>query len=200
MSNGIEQAREALEEAEHQIEEMREEVHKEMHNHGARNAAVLIAALAASLALSEMGEKASQNQYLTHHITLTDTWAFYQVRNVRATILSSAADTIASLPNVAPEAAGRVAQLRKDAALQLDDPEYGEGRKQLAERAKHETELRDHSFHMYHQFELATSALQIAIVLASASIATRMKPLTMIAAVIGGVAALYALGVATDII
>ena len=53
----------------------------------ARRIAVLIAVLAAALALAEMGEKGAQNAYLTHHIAVSDDWAFYQAKNVRATLL-----------------------------------------------------------------------------------------------------------------
>ncbi len=198
MTDALEQAREAIEEAHHEMEEAREELQAERRDHSARNTAILIAALAASLALTEMGEKASQNEYLTHHISVTDTWAFYQVRNVRATTMQSAADVIESMPNAVPEAKARVERLRALAALQLDDPKGGEGRKQLGEKARQETEQRDHAFHRYHKFELATGALQIAIVLASVSIATKMKPLTLMAAAIGGVAAVFGLAVAVD--
>lgn len=196
MSDPIEQARDAIEDAEKQMEEMRDEVRAEHKDHSARNTAILIAALAASLALTEMGEKAKQNRYLTHHISITDTWAFYQTRNVRATTLNSAADVIDSLPGADAAAHQRAARLRADAARQLDDPKGGEGRKQLFDKATEETRRRDVAFEAYHHFELATGALQIAIVLASVSIATRMRPLTWAAGGIGGVAALYGLLVA----
>jgi hypothetical protein len=200
MSDPLEQARDAIEEAHREMEEARAEVLSERRDHSARNTAILIAALAASLALTEMGEKASQNLYLTHHISVTDTWAFYQVRNVRATTMTAAADIIESQPSLTPEAKARADRLRTDAARQLDDPKGGEGRKQLGEKAKQETEQRDHAFHAYHKYELATGALQIAIVLASVSIATKMKALTYTAALIGGVAALFGLAVSTDVL
>jgi hypothetical protein len=200
MSDPLEQAQEAIEEARREMEEARAEVNAERRDHSARNTAILIAALAASLALTEMGEKASQNEYLTHHISVTDTWAFYQVRNVRATTMNAAADVIESLPTLSPEAKARADKLRADAARQLDDPKGGEGRKQLGEKAKQQTEQRDHAVHAYHKYELATGALQIAIVLASVSIATKMKPLTLPAALIGGTAALFGLAVATELL
>jgi hypothetical protein len=194
MSETIEQAQEGIERAHEEAEHA-----QTARDRGPRNVAIMIAMLAAALALTEMGEKASQNQYLTHHISLSDTWAAYQAKTVRAATYASSADVIESLPTPGPDAAKRIERLRGEAARMYDDPKGGDGRKQLAEKAKHETELRDHTFHIYHQFELATGALQIAIVLASVSIVTRFKALTIAAGLIGGGAALFGLLVATGI-
>ncbi len=59
---------------------------------------------------------------------------------------------------------------------------------------------RDHAFHHYHWYELAVGALQIAIVLASVSVVTRARALTLAAGLIGGGAALLALSVALDLL
>ena len=63
------------------IEQAKESIAEAHHAHGdtsARRIAILIAVLAAALALADMGEKGAQNAYLTHHIAVTDDWAFYQ--------------------------------------------------------------------------------------------------------------------------
>ena len=78
MSESIEHAREGIEHAHHGAG-----IHTDT---TARRIAVLIAVLAAALALAEMGEKGAQNAYLTHHIALSDDWAFYQAKNARATV------------------------------------------------------------------------------------------------------------------
>jgi hypothetical protein len=193
MSETIEQAKEGIEHAHHASEG----------GHGdksPRNVAILIAALAAALALAEMGEKAAQNSYLTHHISVSDSWGFFQARNIRATTYASSADIIESLPNLDAEGKARAAKLRAEAARMRDDPVGGDGSKQISAKAQHDTEARDHAFHVYHQFELATGALQIAIVLASVSIVTRLRPLTLAAAAIGGTAALFAALVAGGVV
>jgi hypothetical protein len=100
---------------------------------------------------------------------------------------------IESLPAQDAAAQQRVSKLRAEAARMADDPTTGDGAKQLVARAAEQTELRNHEFHAYHQFERATGALQIAIVLASVSVVTRVRALTAVAAVLGGGAALYAL-------
>ena len=78
MSESIEQAREGLEHAHHASG-----LHTDT---TARRIAMLIAVLAAALALAEMGEKGAQNAYLTHHIAASDDYAFFQAKNVRATV------------------------------------------------------------------------------------------------------------------
>ncbi len=61
--------------------------------------------------------------------------------------------------------------------------------KQIAERAKAEEEARDEAFHRYHEFELVVGALQIAIVLASVAVVTRIVALAVGAGIIGAIAA-----------
>ncbi len=196
MSDTIEQAREGLEHAHHASE------HEAGHgsDNFARNVAILIAILAASLALSEMGEKAAQNSYLTHHITVSDTYNFAQAKNIRRTDFLNSADVIDSLPGLDDAGRARAARLRSEAQRMGDDPKSGEGSKQLFAKAAEVTAERDHAFHVYHLFERSTGALQIAIVLASVSIVTRMRPLTYLAALVGGLAAVYAALVATGML
>ncbi len=56
---------------------------------------------AAELALREMGEKASQNEYLTHHVALSDDWAFYQARTIRSNVYGLAARVLQNLSGAA---------------------------------------------------------------------------------------------------
>ena len=109
----------------------------------ARRIAVLIAVLAAALALAEMGEKGAQNDYLTHHIAASDDWAFYQAKNVRATVLAAEAGILANLPNAAE--AGPQAEIKraKETEARLRDEPQGDGMKQLLERAKDTEAARD---------------------------------------------------------
>lgn len=185
MSDGLEQAQEGMEHATHAAEhEPRDKL--------PRNVAILIAILAACLALSEMGEKAAQNAYLTHHITVSDTYGFLQAKNIRRATYTSAADVIESVPGIDADARKRAERLRSEAARMADEPATNIGAKQLLERARALEQDRDHAFHVYHQFEMSTGALQIAIVLASVSIVTRIRTLTYAAAILGGTAAVFA--------
>ena len=66
----------------------------------------------------------------------------------------------------------------KNTATRYDDePETKEGRKQLAERAKEAEEKRELALARYHQYEFASAAFQIGIVLASAEVITGIAAL-----------------------
>ena len=189
MSETIEHAKEALEHAGHTAE------------HGSDNSApkiaVVIAILAAALALADMGEKSSQSAYLTHHIGVSDDWNFFQAKNARATMRAVEANLLESLPNAAdPAIVKKIAAARESEARMRDDPKGGDGMKQLSEKAKHQTEERDHAFHRYHQFEAVVGALQIAIVLTSVSVVTRVRWLAWAGGCIGLLAGGFGLAVA----
>ena len=193
MSESIERAQEGLESA--------HDAASHDGDHAARWIAVLIAALAAALALAEMVEKVEQNTYLTQHVTLSDDWAFYQAKYVRAELLASEASVLESLPGAAdPAVQARIKHAHDEEARLHDDPKGGTGMKQLTERATEIREQRDHAFHEYHRYELVVGALQIAIVLASVSVVTRARALTLAAGLIGGGAALVGLTVAFGLI
>jgi hypothetical protein len=190
MSESIERARDGLESA-HDVETREGD-------HAARWIAVLIAALAAALALAEMGEKVEQNTYLTQHVTMSDNWAYYQAKNVLAGGRAAEASILESLPGAAadPAVQARIKHAQDEEARLRDDPKQGgTGMKQLMERAAEIKEQRDHAFHEYHRYELVVGALQIAIVLASVSVVTRARALTLVAGLIGGGAALAGLAV-----
>jgi hypothetical protein len=166
-----------------------------------RRIAVLIAVVAAMLAISEMGEKAAQNAYLTHHIQASDDWAFFQAKNVRATVQRAAADVMESLPTAAdPAVRARIEAARADAARLRDDPQFGDGSKQLAAHAQAQQHARDHAFHRYHLFEIVVGALQISIVLASVAVVVRITRLAYVAAGISALAGLLGLGVAIGLV
>ena len=66
----------------------------------------------------------------------------------------------------------RVASWKKTADRYESEPDTKEGRKELAVRAKDAEKKRDRALAAYHQYEVASGALQIAIVLASANVIT----------------------------
>ena len=168
---------------------------------GARRVAMLVAGLAAALALSELGEKAAQNQYLTHHIQASDDWAQFQAKTIRMNMYAIQAETLASLPNAAdPAQVKRISDARAAAARMNDDPEGGNGRKQMVVTAKASEHARDEAFHVYHLFERVVGALQLSIVLASVSVVTRVTALAWVGGLLGGGAAIYGALVALHVI
>lgn len=191
MSEDIEQAQKGLEHA-HEDDES----HPKHNDRGARRVAILISVLAAALALGEMSEKGAQNEYLTHHIAASDAWAFYQAKVVRADLHREQADLLDSLPNAADPEVRKRAEASRATAARLDDDEKTQGRKQLRAQAEQKERLRDEALEHYHKYERVVGALQITIVLASVSVVTRTRMLALVAGVIGGLAALYGVGVA----
>lgn len=181
MGDAVEQAHERFHEAHHAQE------------HGdstARRVAVLVSVLAAALALTELGEKTAQNEYLTQHIAVSDDWAFYQAKNQRAQMRDTEVDVLASLPNAGdPAVQARIKAAHAYAAKMRDDPKGGQGMKQIAVTARRAEAARDAAFHRYHGYELAVGALEIAIVLASVSVVTRIVALALGAGTIGMIAA-----------
>ena len=174
-----------------------EQIHEAHHaageeDHWPRQMAVVVSILAACLAIAGIGAKSSQTAYLTNHIGASDTWNFYQAKNLRANLWSSQVALLDSLPNSSDEKIReRIANGEKQAARLRDDPASGEGMKQLMEKAKHQEHQRDHDFHAYHAYEYTAGALEIAIVLASVSVITRIRHVGVGAAVIGSLASAY---------
>jgi hypothetical protein len=140
--------------------------------------ALLISVLAAVLALSETLGKSAQTASLSYNIESSNLWAFFQAKTIRMTTLRTAAEALeAELPQVSraetrESLERRIADWKKTSARYDTEPETQEGRKELAARAKIAEEKRDRTLAAYHHYELASAALQIAIVLASAEVIT----------------------------
>src|SRR3978361_29484 len=188
------------------VSELMEKAHETIEKHAshsdpwARGVALLVSFLAAALAITQIGGNAAQNAYLTHHVSLSNDWAFFQAKNLRAVVRTSEADLLASLPNATdPAIQARIKDATDYSARMRDDPVGGDGLKHLAAKAQAQEPDRDEAAHRYHNYEYAAGALEIAIVLASVSIVTRMRALTYGAAAIGGIAAIGAIGVATNL-
>jgi len=202
MTNFWPQARRGGTKVSEALERVKENIEEHAHHSDpwARGVAVLVSVLAAALAITGIGGKAAQNAYLTHHIALSNDWAFYQAKNLRSVVRTSEAELLASLPNAQePAIQSRIKDAQEYSARMRDDPQGGEGMKQLAATAKQEEAERDEAAHRYHSYEYAVGALEIAIVLASVSIVTRMRALTYTAGAIGALAAASSFAVATNL-
>ncbi|HEX2941761.1 MAG TPA: DUF4337 family protein [Rhodopila sp.] len=189
------------------LERAHETMEHHEHGHGheqadpwSRRVAVLVSALAAALAITGIAGNAAQNEYLTHHIAVSDEWSYYQAKNLRAVMAESELQVLSSLPNAAePAIQSRIKAARANVERLRDDPAGGKGMKQLAQQARAEESIRNEARHRYHNYEYASGALEIAIVLASVSVVTRMRALAFAAAGIGALASLAAGAVALDI-
>jgi hypothetical protein len=153
--------------------------------------ALVIAVLALFLSFSETLGKSAQTEAIDANVKSSDTWAFFQAKDIRRTVVNAAADQTTLLGTSVTDPATKAAMekqietWRQTAARYESDPKTGEGRKELAVRAKAEDEERDLAMARYHHYELASAAFQIGIVLASATIITGMVPLVWFAGALG---------------
>jgi plasmid stabilization system protein ParE len=154
--------------------------------------ALLIAVLALVLAFSETLGKAAQTSALSLNIEASNLWSFFQAKTIRQTVLRTAAEQ-SSLTTPNDEAKKQIEAWRRTAQRYQTEPETGEGRDELMARAKEAEKKRDRAMAAYHQYELASAAVQIAIVLASAAIVTSAMALAWIGAGLGVVGVAFCL-------
>jgi len=176
--------------------------HGHDHGHGSpenRRVALLISVLALVLAFSETLGKSTQTAALSHNIEASNLWSFFQAKTIRMTTLRTAAEQVElELKQIADVAAReafeqRIAAWRRTAERYDNEPETQEGRRQLAARAKTSEEKRTQALAAYHHYEIASAAVQIAIVIASASIITGMMWLIWVAGGLGILGAAFCL-------
>ena len=159
--------------------------HGHVEHGGNKGVALLIAILALVLAFSETLGKGAQTAALAMNIEASNLWAFFQAKTIRQTVLRTAAEELELTASNSESSKKQVAKWRETAQRYQNEPETGEGRDQLAARAKEAEKKRDRSMAAYHHYELASAAVQIAIVLASASIITTMPALVWVAGALG---------------
>jgi uncharacterized protein DUF4337 len=123
---------------------------------------LLIAALAAILSLLEAGGKSAQTEAINANLQASDLWAFFQAKTARMTTIQTAGESAKlSLLGDLPAEAKAAIQSQIDAwnatvARYDSEPQTGEGRKELTERAKEAEAERDRKMAAYHLFELGS--------------------------------------------
>ena len=163
-----------------------------MDHGGNKGVALLIAILALVLAFSETLGKSAQTAALGSNIEASNLWAFFQAKTIRQSVLRTAAEEL-SVGVQNDSAKKQIEKWRDTAQRYQSEPATGEGRDQLAARAKAAEKKRDVAMAAYHHYELASAAVQIAIVLASASIITTMVALVWIAGALGAIGVVFCL-------
>jgi hypothetical protein len=166
------------------------ELHEEKAEHEAddrfRNrAALLIACLAAVLAIGGMGGGNATDDMVENNIKASNTWAFYQAKNVRQTMYEiEAAEIEASLsagtiaPAARPTAEARLKDYKETIARYDSEPDAeapsdplkGEGKKELSAQAKGYEAAFEEAARRDNAFDLAEVLLQLALVLGSVAI------------------------------
>jgi hypothetical protein len=179
------------------IEKAKEGEHGEFFN---RRIALLIAVLALFLSFSETLSKSAQTEAISANVESSDLWAFFQAKSIRLTQLNTAAEEMLVAAEAAPDAARpsmqkQIDAWKKTAARYDSEPSTGEGRKELAERAKEAQDRRDLAMAKYHHYELGSAAFQVGIVLSSAAVITGTVALAWFGGILGVLGlALTALG------
>jgi hypothetical protein len=157
--------------------------------------ALIISVLALFLAFSETFGKSAQTAALNAQIEASNLWNFFQAKNIRRTMTIVATemakiDTVAAGTDQHKAAlAKQIDEWTKTAARYRSEPEAGggkgEGTQELSRRAQEMEKVRDHELNKYHNFEFASAAFQIGIVLASAAVITGIITLAYAAIGVG---------------
>jgi Domain of unknown function (DUF4337) len=146
--------------------------------------AIYIALLAVLLSICSVGGGNSTKDATRNNIQASDTWAFYQAKNMRQTSYRLAAEGLQlrrgepGLPDaVRKEIDAAIAAYRAEIDRLESEPQKGEGKKELAAKARQFEKERDVALKQDPYFDFAQAFLQIAVVLASASIVLKNRPL-----------------------
>ena len=176
--------------------EAQEGIEDEIKDGRTRRLALLIAALAALLALVSMQDDNTAQDAIRSNIEASDLWAFFQAKTMRQFVIERDSEMLKIERDGAnPEKQAAIDDMLKSwaekSAKYDSDPGSGEGRKELLARAKAAEADRDEALADNH-FGYASAALQLAIVLASASIILGIAWLAYIACGLGAVAIVFA--------
>jgi len=163
-----------------------------------RGAALLIAVMAAVLAVGGLGGGNATDDMIISNIRASDTWAFYQAKNVRQTMYELEVAELESRPSAD---AARIADYKATIARYDDEPDpaapndplRGEGKKQLMAQAQAFEAARDVAVAKDDNFDLAEVALQLALVLGSVAILATNRTILIVSGLLGALGALLTL-------
>lgn len=149
-------------------------------------AALLIAIMAMLLAVGSLGGGNVAEDMIHNNIKASDTWAFFQAKNVRQTQYRIAVDQmeaqLAADAGLSPQTRAAIQETvekyRATIARYDDEPDpaaptdslRGEGKKQLSAQARSYEALRERAGAQDSNFDYSEVALQLAIVLGSVAI------------------------------
>jgi hypothetical protein len=173
-------------------------------------AALVIAIMAVLLAITSLGGGNVAEDIIANNIQASNLWAFYQAKNARQTANKLAADTMEvqlllqpnALTTEARQAIEKKIQQYKETVDRYEsepdaqDPNNelkGEGKKQLAVRAKYFEEQREMALKQDTNFDYSEALFQIAIVLASVAIISYSRMILRLSLVLGTLATLLML-------
>ncbi len=149
-----------------------------------RRIAIYIAFLAVLLSICSVGGGNASKDATRTNIQASDTWAFYQAKHQRETAYKLAAEGLRlrlsepGLPDATRKEIEKTLAAYNAEIVHLDsDTQKGEGKKELAAKAKDFENERDAALRRDPYFDFAEAFLQIGVVLASASIVLKNSSL-----------------------
>lgn len=180
--------------------------HEHSHEHGEHGAAdphprhnqmaaLLVAVLAAGLAVTEQGAKHAEIRVEQNAIFAADAWAQYQAKSTRGTMTKDLAAIASLFAGTDPELAKRrdalLAEFAGDQKRFESDP--NDGKAAIMKRARAFEEVRDRSLEQTHSYHNGAAAMELGIVLSTASAIIKARPLILMALAFGVGGAVFAL-------
>jgi hypothetical protein len=168
-------------------------------------AALMIAILAAVLAICGLGGGNATDDMIHNNIKASDTWAFFQAKNMRQTAYEIAIVEIEgdlAEPGLRPDQRARMEQQLAQHRATIaryesepdpaapNDPLRGEGKRQLRAQAQAFEAAREIASAQDNNFDLAEVLLQLALVLGSVAILALNRPILLLSAIFGLIGAL----------
>jgi hypothetical protein len=181
--------------------EIAEQIHEHSETHAGatqthdwfrRITAIYVGIAAMLLAIAALGGSEATKEMLNANIHASDTYAFYQAKNIRQTLYQTSTAQlellVAGAATLSESDKAKTAELIKryrDTAERYEsEPKTGDGKKELMAKAKEWEHQRDHAAAQIPNFEYAEALLQIAIVLGSVSIVAASPALLGVSGVI----------------
>ena len=180
--------------------EIAEKIHGE--EHGAHSAAadanfrkytgIYLGIIAMLLAITALGGAHATKTIVNANIQASDTYGFYQARNIRQTAYQIAAEgleaDLVAQPSMPAAARAKIEQMAKRYRERVDryesDPSTGDGKKELLAKAQAFEARRDQAAERDPNFDFAEAFFQIAIVLGSVSIVAASRPLVHLSGIL----------------
>ena len=155
--------------------------------------ALTISVFAMVLAFASLGGSNAAKESMHENIQASNTYSFYQAKNIRQTAMKIAAGDLElqllqqpGMPAAAKEATEKkIADYKKTADRYESEPETREGKKELMMKAKEHEVARDHALRQDPWFDYAEGMLQIAIVLLSVSMIGAIPALFYVGGLLG---------------
>jgi hypothetical protein len=181
-------------------EEHETKAHRDADTRFRNRAALLIAVIAAVLAIGGLGGGNATDDMIYNNIKASDTWAFFQAKNMRQTVIEIAIVELEgdlADPALTPDHRARIErQLAEHRATIAryesepdpaapNDPLRGEGKRQLRAQAQSYEAARDVASDRDNNFDLAEVLLQLALVLGSVAILALNRIVLMVAMGLG---------------